>query len=166
MRFRVDPLYLIAAFKICKGLLLLAVALGVLGVLRRGAGEELYRWAESFRVDPSNRFMHLVLARILLLSPRQLEELDAGTFFYAAIFFSEGLGLAWRKRWAEYFTIVVTCSFVPLEVYELTRRATFSRALVLVLNLAAVVYLVFDLRRAAGSRELAPGDDRTGKRSG
>jgi uncharacterized membrane protein (DUF2068 family) len=151
-RLPVDALYLIAAFKLFKALLLLAVAFGVLGLLHRGVAQEVYRWAQTFRVDPNNRYVHRLLAQLFSLQPRQLRELGVGTFFYSAIFFTEGIGLSFRKRWAEYFTIFVTCSFVPLEVYELTRRVTFSRGLVLVLNLAAVAYLAFDLWRGGRQR--------------
>lgn len=160
-------LYWIAAFKIVKALSLLAVGLGIVGTLHKGAAEELYRWAETFRVDPNNRYLHGLLERFFLLNPRQLRELSVGTFFYSAIFFTEGVGLSFRRRWAEYFTILVTCSFVPFEAYELTRRVTFPRSLVLALNVAAVVYLVFDLRRnragqvtrKAGSNGLGMGRD-------
>jgi len=66
---------------------------------------------------------------------------------YAAIFFTEGLGLAFRKRWAEYFTIITTSSLLPLEIYELAKRVSVGRALALLINLAVVVYLVYELRR-------------------
>jgi uncharacterized membrane protein (DUF2068 family) len=151
-RLPVDVLYLIAAFKFIKALLLLAVAFGVLRLLHRDAAQEVYRWAQTFRVDPNNRYVHRLLERFFLLNAKQLRELSVGTFFYAAIFFTEGIGLSLRRRWAEYFTILVTCSFIPLEMFEFARRATWPRGLVLALNIGAVIYLVFDLRRGRVSR--------------
>jgi len=141
------PLYLIAAFKLLKGLLLLAVAMGALGVLRRGAAVEVNRWADSFRVDPDNRYVRRLLVRLSVFDEKTLRELSVGTFFYSALFLTEGIGLLLRKRWAEYFTTIITSSFIPLELYELARRTTFARGIVLLLNVGVVIYLVVDLRR-------------------
>lgn len=139
-------LYLIAAFKLFKGLFLLAVAIAALKLGRQGITIEVYRWADSFRVDPGNRLFRHLLAWLSLFNEKTLRELSVGTFFYSALFLTEGTGLALRKRWAEYFTTVVTGSFIPLEIYELARRPTFARGTVLLLNVAVVVYLVIDLR--------------------
>ena len=138
---------LIAAFKFFKGFLLLTVAIGALRLLQRGTAVEVYRWADSFRVDPSNRYIQRLLLRLSMFDDKRLRELSAGTFFYSALFFTEGTGLLFRKRWAEYFTTIVTLSFIPLEIYELARRATFARGIVLLLNVAVVIYLIVDLRR-------------------
>jgi uncharacterized membrane protein (DUF2068 family) len=57
------------------------------------------------------------------------------------------VGLALQKRWAEYFTIITTSSLLPIEIYELARRVSISRGLALLINLAVVGYLIFELRR-------------------
>lgn len=140
-------LYLIAAFKLFKGLLLLAVAIGALKLLRHGAAVEVYGWADSFRVDPGNRYIRRLLTRLSRFDEKTLREVSSGTFFYASLFLTEGAGLLFRKRWAEYFTTIITFSFIPLEIYELVRKATFAKGIVLLLNVAVVIYLVVDLRR-------------------
>lgn len=142
-----STLYLIAAFKLFKGLFLLAVAVAALKLGPRGVTIEAYRWADIFRVDYENRLFRRLLVWLSLFNEQKLRELSLGTFFYAALFLTEGTGLALRKRWAEYFTTVVTGSFLPLEIYELVRRVTFARGILLALNVAVVIYLVFDLRR-------------------
>ncbi len=142
-----STLYLIAAFKLFKGLFLLAVGIAVLKLGPAGVAVEVYRWADSFRVDPNNRLLRRLLLWLSVFDEKKLRELSVGTFVYSALFLTEGTGLALRQRWAEYFTIVVTGSFVPLEIYELARRPTFARGTVLLLNVAAVIYLAFDLRR-------------------
>ena len=142
-----STLYWIAAFKLFKGLFLLAVAIAVLKLGPRGIAIEIYRWADSFRADPGNRFLRRLLGWLSGFSDQKLRELSVGTFFYSALFLTEGAGLALRRRWAEYFTTIVTASLIPLEIYELVRRTTFPRGVLLVLNLAVVIYLVVDLRR-------------------
>ena len=137
---------LIAAFKLAKGLLLLAAGLGLMRLMRHDVATTIAHWVHALRVDPSDRFIHRILERVLGVSRRRLEEIDVGTFFYAAVFLTEGTGLALGKRWAEYFTIIVTGSFLPLEVYELIRRLTAIRLAVLAINVAVLVYLIARVR--------------------
>jgi uncharacterized membrane protein (DUF2068 family) len=66
-------------------------------------------------------------------------------FFYSALLFTEGIGLLMEKVWAEYMTVIITGSFIPLEVYELIRRVTLIRACVLLANVIVVAYLVMRL---------------------
>jgi uncharacterized membrane protein (DUF2068 family) len=146
--FHARMLSLIGAFKLFKGLFLLAVGIGLIKLLNKGTATELYHWAYAIRVEPENHYFQRLLARSALLNRKTLKLFSVGTFFYSALFFTEGIGLLLRKRWAEYFTIIATSSFIPLEIYELARRATFAKEVVLVLNVAIVAYLAINLRRA------------------
>src|SRR5271170_1277154 len=140
-------LMLIATFKLLKGFVLIAVGVGALHLLHRDVAAVVDHWINAFRVDPHNRFIHWVLAKVPLVDDKKLKELSVGTFIYAAIFLTEGTGLAFHKRWAEYFTIISTGSFLPLEVYEIIHHATVAKGVALVVNIAVVVYLVWELRR-------------------
>jgi uncharacterized membrane protein (DUF2068 family) len=141
-------LRLIAAFKLLKALALLAAGIGALNLLHKDVATVIEHWINVFRVDPHNHFIDLLLAKLSILDDRRLKELSVGTFVYSAIFFTEGIGLALKKRWAEYFTIITTSSFLPLEIYELVRRVSAGRIFALVINLAVVAYLVIELRRS------------------
>jgi uncharacterized membrane protein (DUF2068 family) len=140
-------LRLIAAFKLLKGLALLALGIGALKLLHRDVAAIVEHWIDVFRVDPHNHYLHRLLEKLPMLDDRRLKELSAGTFIYAAIFLTEGVGLALGKRWAEYFTIITTSSFLPLEIYELVKHVSVPKILALLINLAVVVYLVRELRR-------------------
>jgi uncharacterized membrane protein (DUF2068 family) len=142
-------LLLIALFKLFKGLLLVIVGIGALSLIHKDAAAHVARWTAALRVDPDNHFIHTLLAKLGVMSDRQLEELSAGTFFYAALLLTEGTGLWLQKHWAEYFTIFVTGSLIPLEVYELYERFTATKVVVLLINIAVVVYLVVRLRARA-----------------
>jgi len=144
-------LRLIAAFKLFKGLVLFAVGIGLVRLLHKNLAVEVERWADLFRVDPNNVHIHRILERLSIMNGRKLREYSVGTFFYSALLLTEGTGLMLRKHWAEYFTTIMTGSFIPLEVYELTRRVTVPKVVVLVLNVAIVVYLVVGLSRNRAS---------------
>ena len=98
-----DPwIVLIGLFKLFKGISLLILGFGLLRLLHRDIATVVEHWVEVLRVDPDNRFIHRGLVRIFNVTPKQLRELSAGTFVYAAIFLTEGTGLLARKHWAEY----------------------------------------------------------------
>jgi uncharacterized membrane protein (DUF2068 family) len=58
----------------------------------------------------------------------------------------EGIGLWHQSRWAEYLTIVATGLFIPLEIYEIFNRVSLPRVAGLIVNVAAVGYLIYRLR--------------------
>jgi len=149
----------IAAFKLLKGGLLIAVALGLHHLLSAQGEDVLRHWARAVRVDPENRFIHAAISRITGLSPRQLRELSVGTFLYAAVFLTEGTGLLLRQRWAEYLTVISTAALLPVEIYEMVDRPRPIKGVVLVLDAIIVVYLIVRLWRThqRPSAERAPG---------
>lgn len=140
-------LWLIAAFKLFKGFALLAVAIGVLKLLHKDVASEVERWINFLRVDPHNHHIDKLLAKLGLLDDRKLKELSVGTFFYSALLLTEGVGLALKKRWAEYFTIISTALLLPLEILEIARRVNFARIALFLVNIAVVVYLIMEVRK-------------------
>jgi uncharacterized membrane protein (DUF2068 family) len=139
-------LVVIGIFKLFKALLLIAVGIGAIKFLHKDLGGTVMHWTEVLRVDPDSRYVHGFLVRIFRVTPKQLKELSLGTFLYAGLFATEGVGLLLRKRWAEYFTIVTTCGLIPLEIFELARHFTVTKLVVTLINVLIVWCLVARLR--------------------
>jgi len=133
-------------FKLFKALLLIALGIGAIKFLHKDVGSTVMHWTQVLRVDADNRFVHGMLLRIFRVTPKQLKELSVGTFLYAGLFATEGLGLLLRKRWAEYFTILTTGGLIPLEIFELARHFTVTRLVVAFVNVLIVWYLVARVR--------------------
>lgn len=146
-------LLLIGAFKLLKSAILIAVGIGALKFLHKDIAAEAANWIDSLDLDPNNPYVVRLLEKLSALDPHKLRALGLGTFLYAAIYLTEGVGLVLRKRWAEYVTIISTAGFIPLELYEIAKRVDFLRIAVLLINIAIVVYLIWDLRRAADRPE-------------
>jgi len=73
-------------------------------------------------------------------------------------------GLLLRKIWADYFIIITTAGLIPLELYEIARHFIAVKVLVLVVNVAIVVYLVVRVRHG---RDFEGRDEsRTSERGG
>jgi uncharacterized membrane protein (DUF2068 family) len=139
-------LFLIGVFKLFKALLLIVAGIGAIKLLHKDLASTAMHWVQVLRVDPENRYIHGVLVRIFRVTPKQLRELSVGTFIYAGLFLTEGFGLLLRKHWAEYFTIITTGLFIPLEIYELARHFTVTKLVVTVINVLIVWYLVVRVR--------------------
>src|ERR1700721_799197 len=141
-------IFLIALFKLTKGVLLVIVGIGAHRLLHRDVAETVAHWVDILRVDPDNRYIHRLLTHVLAVTPAQLKAASVGTFIYAGLLLTEGIGLLLRKRWAEYFTIITTAGLIPLEIYEIVHRIPTAKFVTLAINVAIVVYLIARVRQA------------------
>ena len=139
-------LILIGLFKLVKAFLLIAVGIGAIKFLHKDLAASVTHWSRLLHIDPDNQYIHGFLVKIFRLTPKQLKELSLGTFLYAGLFLTEGIGLLLRKHWAEYFTIVTTGLFIPLELYELAKHFTAMKLAVTIVNVGIVWYLVARVR--------------------
>jgi uncharacterized membrane protein (DUF2068 family) len=137
----------IGAFKLLKAAALIVAGIGILRLLHRDVATVVMHWVEMLRLDPDNRYIHSAISRVFRVTPKQLKELSAGTFLYAGLYLTEGLGLLARKHWAEYLTTISTALFIPLEFYEMFHRFTWARLSFLLINIAIVWYLAARLMR-------------------
>jgi uncharacterized membrane protein (DUF2068 family) len=142
---------LIAVFKLFKAALLIAVGVGAFKLLHKDVAEVLEHWIGIFRLDPTNRFIDAVFAKASNLHPDLIKKLGLGSFIYAGLFLTEGIGLWLLKRWAEWLTVIITSSLVPFEIYEIHRHATPAKFVALAINIAIVVYLIYHVRHSPAS---------------
>jgi uncharacterized membrane protein (DUF2068 family) len=138
----------IAILKLIKGVMLFFLALGVFKLVRGDLETNLENFAGYLNIDPNNHYFQKIFSKMTNMSPNTIKAWGIGTFFYSLLFLIEGVGLLLQKRWAEYFTVFVTGSFVPLEVYELIKKFSAIKVLVLISNVAIVFYLVWKLRHS------------------
>jgi uncharacterized membrane protein (DUF2068 family) len=138
---------LIGIFKLAKALLLLVVAGGAISLLDSNIREEATQVITHLSGDSHFRVLRTVANTLGLATKSRIEMISIGSFFYAALFATEGIGLLMQKRWAEYFTCIVTGSFIPLEIYEIARHPDTFKIALLVVNAAIVVYLIWRLKR-------------------
>jgi uncharacterized membrane protein (DUF2068 family) len=137
----------IGVFKLLKTLGLVALSVGAFSLMHRDVEDTVRHWLEFLRVDSHARLVDHLLEKVGGVSPKTLRRLGVGTLAYAAVFATEGVGLILAKPWAEYMTTLVTLSFLPIEAYELIHHPTGAKVVVLLINVAVVVYLVREIRR-------------------
>jgi len=138
-------LLLIAIFKLAKAITLIAVGIGALRLLNPAVNARVESWLTQVQLAPGRR----IVALLERANDSQIKAAGALAFGYALVFLIEGTGLLLRKRWAEWFTIAVTGSLLPFEIYELAKGFSVAKVLTLAINIAVVIYLVIRLRKRA-----------------
>jgi uncharacterized membrane protein (DUF2068 family) len=145
---RFGVLRLIALYKIVKVLLLLLVAYGELRLRDASLVAKLLSWASARPYGLEHRVVSRLVEWFSGLSSSRAEALRLVTLGYAAVFAIEGVGLWLQKRWAEWLTVVITASLVPLETWEMFSRPTIGKLLILLGNVGIVAYLVWHVRKS------------------
>jgi uncharacterized membrane protein (DUF2068 family) len=86
------------------------------------------------------------IQKVLHAKPSTLNLIAFAILCYGLLQILEGIGLWSLKRWGEYVAVVGTTLFIPLEIYELTDKISWLKIGVLLVNVAAVVYLLVSKR--------------------
>lgn len=137
---------LIALFKLLKAVLLVAVGMSALHLLHKDVAGVIEHWVKVLGLDPGNRYVDKALQKAANFTPDRIRSFGVVSFVYAGLFLTEGTGL-WRvKRWAEWFSVIITSSLVPFEIYEIYRHPTTLKFVALLVNLALVAYLLYRIR--------------------
>ena len=132
----------IVAFKALKALTLTVLGVILLAERHRDPADVLIGIALAIHLPLSSSLFDRALKVALNLTVRRETALGITAFGYAALMSAEGVGLYLRKPWARWFTIGATSSLIPIEIYEIVRELHLVRMLVLIANVAIVVYLV------------------------
>jgi uncharacterized membrane protein (DUF2068 family) len=146
---RVRYLKLIALFKIGKGTLLLCFGLSVFLLNSRPAWiDAVSDWIDDEALVVHGKAAHFLLIRLQeVLHGGTLQAAALVALFYAAVLFTEGIGVYLQKRWAEFLMIIATAALIPLEVRHLIVRPSVGVAVVLLVNCFIVWFLYRVLRR-------------------
>lgn len=148
-RNRVRYLKLIALFKIAKGVLLLVIGFSILFLNARTAWlDSISDWAADEILLKHSRIVVYLLSKLQdMLAGGALRATGLLALFYAAVLFTEGIGVYLQKRWAEYFMVFATGALIPLEVRHIFYRPSIAAATILLINCFIVWFLYRVLRR-------------------
>jgi uncharacterized membrane protein (DUF2068 family) len=140
------PLVLIGIGKLIKSTLLVVASFYLLKLIRPEAHDKLEGLLKEWREGPHNEYLYQALNKALAIPVTKLKMLRVGALVYAGLYGVEGVGLLFDKGWAEWMTVITTAGFIPVEAYELWSEASWPKAVLLIANVAILVYLIFRLR--------------------
>jgi uncharacterized membrane protein (DUF2068 family) len=148
-------LRLIGLGKLLKAVVLLALAIGVLRLVNTGFGDEMAQLAGWMRYSPESTVLRWLLDKASLLSDKRLHQVAAAAGIYSCMEFVEAYGLLRRRLWGEYLTFVLTCAFLPLDIYELALHFTWTKLAFTIFNVLAAWYLAWHIKRKQQMRARA-----------
>ena len=134
-------------------MVLIALAIGLLVAGRKGWLAEWSDYAQDqLNLAAGHGIIVQLLLRVLVLIGHfsHINVLAIGAVGYAILEGTEGVGLAMRRRWAEYLTVIATGVLIPYEAFEVVRHVTLFKIGALLLNLAVVGYLAYRKRLFVG----------------
>ncbi len=131
----------IIALKAVETTTLTAVGVALLTGRHADPVDVLLRLALTVHLPLTSRLFTRLVTSVSTLTLRKETALAITAFAYATLMGSEGVSLYLRKPWARWFTIIATSSLIPVELYEIAHAVHAIRVLVLLANLAIVVYL-------------------------
>jgi uncharacterized membrane protein (DUF2068 family) len=138
-----------------RGLLVLAAAYGIWrfranhDAIQRAFNEDLPLLrpiAEKLKFNLDDSSIVHTLRSVIEANTRTLAAVAIGLLVYGILQLVEATGLWLLKRWGEYFAVVATSLGIPIEIYELVEKVTVIRVGALIINVAAVIYLVWTKR--------------------
>jgi uncharacterized membrane protein (DUF2068 family) len=133
----------IAVFEAAKGALVLLVGVGLLSLLHRDAGAVAAQLVRRLHLNPARHYPMIFLQAAATVTDAKLWALAAGATAYATVRFIEACGLWQRRVWAEWFALLSTSLYLPVELYELVEHRTPTAAVVLLSNTLIVLYLLY-----------------------
>lgn len=153
---RIRYLKLIAVFKILKGALLLVLGMSLLFLnARNGWTNAPLKWIGNEILMRHSRVVTYLLHKLeAVLSGGALHATAVLALFYAALFFTEGIGVYMRQRWAELLMIFECAAFIPIELHHLWHRPGVAGALILLANSFIVWFLYLVLKRDRRSSQI------------
>jgi uncharacterized membrane protein (DUF2068 family) len=131
----------IVAFKAFKTIILTTLGITLLSTRHLDPNDVLVRFALAVHLPLTSRVFARALVFANGLTTTKQTALALTALGYAALMGTEGVALYLRKPWARWLTIIATSSLIPIEVYEIAREVHPIRVLILIVNVAVVVYL-------------------------
>jgi uncharacterized membrane protein (DUF2068 family) len=132
----------IVFLKVIKSLSLAALAVFLLGYLHRDPVELVVEWATKVNLPSTSTAFTYAISLAMGLTVRKQIALAATAFGYSVLLGIEAVGLTRRRAWARWFTIAITASLLPFEVYEILHRPGEPlRIATFIINVGIVIYL-------------------------
>ena len=134
---------MVAVFGALKGVLVLSAGLGLLSLVHHDLQAAAERLVRHSHLNPAHHYPRIFIEAASHTNDSRLRSLAALAILYAAMRLIEAYGLWHMRVWAEWFAIIAGSVYLPVEVYEMFRRVTGMRGIVLLTNLSIVAYLVY-----------------------
>jgi uncharacterized membrane protein (DUF2068 family) len=137
----------VAVFEAIKGSLALLAAFGLLAIIPAEAREDAIELVGRLHLNPGKSYPSVFVRLMENTANTQLWLIAGLVVVYALVRFAEAYGL-WRARaWGEWLAAVSGGIYIPFELYEISRGASWIKIAALIGNIAIVAYMCYVLWR-------------------
>lgn len=141
-------LRVVALFEGAKGVLVLLTGFGIMSLIHKDVHHAASQLLRHINLNPASHYPLIFLDAISRVTDFQLWAIAFAALLYAAIRLIEAFGLWMQRQWAEWFGLLTGGMYIPIELYEVVRGATWPKVTVLVVNTAVAAYLLVVILRS------------------
>jgi uncharacterized membrane protein (DUF2068 family) len=147
----------IALFEAVKGIVALVAGLGLLELLHHDIRHIAETLIGRIGLDPGAHYPAALLNYVDLLKDANLRSLMLVVAAYVAVRLAEAWGLWHDRAWGEWLGALSGALYVPFELRHWLHRPGLFNTLVVLLNVAVVAFLGWQLWRRRGTRTARTG---------
>lgn len=129
--------------KCFKAVVLLLLSISIFPVLSEETKEFLHYLANRSYILSNAHIVTSFFIRFDRASGMRLLVYSIFFLLWGVLELTEGIGLAKRRRWAEYLAVIGTGIFIPVELLALINRFTYEKVSILFFNIFLVIYLIW-----------------------
>lgn len=137
----------VALIEAAKGVLVLLAGCGLLSLIHHDVQHFAEHLVRRAHLNPAAHYPHIFLALADKLTDAHLLLLAAGAGGYSLLRLVEAYGLWHARRWAEWLAALSGSFYIPFEIYELHKHASWLTVGSLMLNIAVVTFMLYCMLR-------------------
>ena len=133
----------VAVFEAVKGVLVLALGLGLLSLLHKDVEDLAENLLFRLHINSDHKVGHAIVNAASKLTDGRLWGIAALAIADSGVRFVEAWGLWKRHVWAQWLAVVTGAVYLPWEIIKLAERANWLHISVFVVNLAILLYMLY-----------------------
>lgn len=137
----------IASIEAVKGVVAIAVGLGLLSLVHRDLHHMAAALIGYVGLDPGASYPAMFLHDVDVLHDTRLRTILLAAGGYAAVRFAEAFGLWNARHWGEWLGALSGAIYVPFEIQHWIHRPSAVATTVIVVNMVVVAFLFWQLWR-------------------
>ncbi len=143
----------LALFEASKGMLVLLAGAGLLTLIHRNIQYEAIDIVQFFHLNPARHYPEIFLKTLSNINNINFWFLSVSAVLYVIIRMAEAYGLWHDRSWAIWFAVASAALFLPIEISDLLERITTPRFLVLLVNVALILYLFRHIKQSRSQKQ-------------
>jgi uncharacterized membrane protein (DUF2068 family) len=147
-----DGLRAVAVYEAAKGALVLLAGFELLSLMNHEAQHFAEQWVGHLHLNPAKGYPRIFIDAMTNVTDARLWLLAGLALVYSGAKWILAYGLWLGRRWAEWFAVASGAVYVPAEAYEIVQGVTWTKILLLIVNVCIVAYLIYVLWRSERSR--------------